>query len=444
MEMEIDRMSSPHKKTVVISKSGSWAATGSGGGHTTGPSVNRRTMLAGGAAALSFWGLSSRPVSAGNKDPRFLFIILRGGLDGLSLAAPAGDPAYQALRASLALQRNSVTGAGAFDLDSLFVLNQNMPALAEMYRQREALIIHAVHTPYRERSHFDGQDILESGYPAMASFSSGWLNRALSEIPAAGRAEPQPGLISPSEQGLAMGAVVPLVLRGPASVLSWIPKVYPSVLSTDTIARLLRLYGHTDPALAAALGQGIEAERIAGTAARSIANPFTEFTEPAAVAARYLVQPGGPRIGALAYDGWDTHAAMGTVNGALARKLTGLDHALATLKQGLGDAWKDTAVVVASEFGRTVEVNGSLGTDHGMATVALLVGGAVNGGRVIADWPGLQPKALHEGRDLTPTTDLRAVLKGILRDHLGLPDGLLAERVFPDSTKVKPIGDLMA
>lgn len=437
-------MASPDQTSAPDTRASTRTADAFAGGTRASHVASRRSFLATGAAALSFWALASRPVSAGNKEPRLLFVILRGGLDGLSLAGPAGDPAYQALRSTLALQRNTTSGAGAFELDALFVLNQNMPALAEMYRRREALIVHAVHTPYRERSHFDGQDILESGYPAMASFPSGWLNRALSEIPATGRAEPQPGLVSPSQQGLAMGAVVPLVMRGPASVLSWIPKVYPSVLSTDTVTRLLRLYGHTDPALAAALGQGIEAERIAGTAARSIANAFTEFTEPAAVAARYLVQPGGPRIGALAYDGWDTHAAMGTVNGALAKKLTGLDHALATLKQGLGDAWKDTAVVVASEFGRTVEINGSHGTDHGMATVALLVGGAVDGGRVIADWPGLQPKALYEGRDLMPTTDLRAILKGVLRDHLGLPDGILAERVFPDSTKVKPIAGLIA
>lgn len=418
--------------------------------------LDRRTLLRGGAASLALWTSLPRAI-AGTRDPRLLTMILRGGVDGLSLAAPIGDPNYAVLRGAIALPKPGETGGG-LPLNDLFALNPNMPFLHELYRKSEALVVHAVHTPYRERSHFDGQDMLENGTATVLKTSDGWLNRALANLPAAGKANPK---------GLSLGPVVPLVMRGKAEVLSWIPKVYNLPLRESTVARLMDLYNHTDPALAKALVNGLEMVRVADASdgapmfaaaaaptpqpagsplARGLnPNQFREFTEAAEMAAKFMKPQDGPRIGALSYNGWDTHANEGVLQGVLGNRLGGLDAAIKTLHDGLGaDAWKDTIVVVVTEFGRTARVNGTSGTDHGTATCALLLGGAVKGGRVLTDWPGLADKDLHEARDLKPTTDLRAVLKGVLRDHVGIPDGALGSTIFPESGKVRGFDGLVA
>lgn len=417
--------------------------------------LDRRTLLRAGAATLALWSAMPRAI-AGTRDPRLLTMILRGGLDGLSLAAPVGDPNYVGLRGPIAMPKPGETGGG-LPLDTMFALNPNMPFLHELYLKREALVVHAVHTPYRERSHFDGQDLLESGTATVIKTNDGWLNRALANLPAVGKANPK---------GLSLGPVVPLVMRGKAEVLSWIPKIYNLPLRESTVARLMELYNHTDPPLAKALVNGLEIVRVADAsnvtqipAAPSAPTPqpagsplakglnpnqFREFTETAEMAAKFMKPHDGPRIGALSYNGWDTHANEGVLQGALGNRLGGLDAALKTLHDGLGpEAWKDIIVVVVTEFGRTARVNGTSGTDHGTATCALLVGGAVKGGRVLADWPGLAEKDLYEARDLKPTADLRAVLKGVLRDHLGIPDGALGATIFPDSAKIRGLDGLV-
>ena len=419
--------------------------------------LNRRTLLRGGSASLALWSFMPRTAIAGTRDPRLLTVILRGGLDGLSLAAPVGDPDYARLRELIALPKPGESGGG-LALDSMFALNPNMPFLHELYLKKEALVVHAVHTPYRERSHFDGQDVLESGLAGTAKIDHGWLNRALANMPASGKVSPK---------GLSMGPVVPLVMRGKAEVLSWIPKVYNLPLRESTVARLMDLYNHTDPGLAHALTNGLEMVRVADASAAMAAaapapapqpamqpgagpakglnpNQFREFTEATEMAAKFMKPADGPRIGALSYNGWDTHANEGVIQGALGNRLGGLDAAIKTLHDGLGpEAWKDTVVMVVTEFGRTARVNGTAGTDHGTATCALFLGGAVKGGRVHADWPGLAEANLHENRDLKPTTDLRALFKGVLRDHLGIPDGALATTIFPDSAAVKGVSGLI-
>jgi uncharacterized protein (DUF1501 family) len=161
-------------------------------------------------------------------------------------------------------------------------------------------------------------------------------------------------------------------------------------------------------------------------------------------AAKLMAADDGPRIAALAFDGWDTHANEGGPVGRLANLLSGLDGAFAEFESGLGASWRDTVVVVATEFGRTAHINGTEGTDHGTGTIALLAGGALKGGRVIADWPTLRAASLYQGRDLAPTTDLRAVIKGVLSDHLGIGERVLAQAVFPDSAMVKPMRGLIA
>jgi uncharacterized protein (DUF1501 family) len=347
------------------------------------------------------------------------------------------------LRAAIA---SPLSGEGAgLPLDGFFALNAAMPALHALYLKREALVVHAVHSPYRGRSHFDGQDVLESGLPGVARIEDGWLNRALAELPAAGKANPR---------GLSIGAVVPLLMRGKAPALSWIPKVNGLPLRESTIGRLMDLYAETDPVLAKAFAEGMEISRVAdaGAAAAGAQAPAQtpaarltrEFTDAAAAAAKFLSTAEGPRIGVLSYNGWDTHANEGPLKGQLAVRLGSLDAAIKALETGMGPAWRDTVGAIITEFGRTARVNGTQGTDHGMATVAVLIGGAVKGGRVLADWPGLREAALYEGRDLAPTLDLRAVLKGVLRDHLGVPGGALAGSIFPDSIKAAPVDGLLA
>lgn len=431
--------------------------------------LHRRRLLLGGGASLALWGLLPRIAAAAGRDPRFLCVVLRGGLDGLSMVAPVGDPDYERLRGPLAIPRAG-EGAG-LALDNFFVLNARMPFLHGLYQKREALIVHAAATPYRGRSHFDGQDVLESGNGGQGRADDGWLNRALGVLPAAGRVEPT--------KGLAIGAMVPLVMRGPAPVLSASTRAFNFPLRESTTARLMDLYAQTDPALAKILATGLEIERVGtgGTVMAAASQPakalagkpaaanspaaapqqavpqaaqpkqgpraFANFIETAQTAGRFLTADGGPRIGALSYDGWDTHANEGAVKGLLANHLNGLDVALETLHGSLGAAWKETVIVVVTEFGRTARTNGTEGTDHGTATVALVLGGAVKGGRILADWPGLADAKLYEGRDLQPTRDLRTVFKGVLRDHLGLPDAQLASRVFPDSRDAKPIDGLI-
>jgi uncharacterized protein (DUF1501 family) len=312
-----------------------------------------------------------------------------------------------------------------------------MPVFARLFEERRASVVHAVATSYRERSHFDGQDVLESGYVGPGHAASGWLNRAVAACPAnAGVSR---------LRGLAVGAVAPLVMRGPAPTLGWTPQTLPSV-GDDLAQRVLALYAHADPALATALHDGLDANRIAssgdGSANTPRATDQSGGMRPAAAgAARLLAAADGPRVAALAFDGWDTHF---NETYELTSRLAGLDGALEELENGLGTGWSDTVVVVTTEFGRTVKVNGTRGTDHGTATVALLAGGAVKGGRVIADWPGLKPQQLFQGRDLAPTLDLRAVLKGVLAQQLGLSTKALAEDVFPESAAIAPMRDLLA
>jgi uncharacterized protein (DUF1501 family) len=249
--------------------------------------------------------------------------------------------------------------------------------------------------------------------------------------------------------------VVPLIMRGPAPVLSWSPQTSNRPLRESTIARLADLYTHTDPALAQALAEGQDIDRLMVQNAAEMATgspqapqrgggPLREFVVTAETAARFLAADDGPRIGALSYNGWDTHANEGALNGQLATRLAGLDMALKTFVQGMGSAWKETVVIVVTEFGRTARINGTEGTDHGTGTVALALGGRINGGRVLADWPGLSEASLYEGRDLKPTLDLRALLKGVLRDHLGVADRALAGVVFPDSASIRAQDGIIA
>jgi uncharacterized protein (DUF1501 family) len=402
---------------------------------------SRRELLFA-SGTLFAWAHLPKIARAEGRDPRFLTIILRGALDGLATVAPVGDPDWLALRGDNALTLDGKLPA--LKLDEFFALNPAMPNLHRMFEAKEAIIVHASATPYRERSHFDGQDLLESGLPKPGTSDSGWLNRALAGLAPAGRVDPRGSKL------FAVGPVTPLVVRGPAPVLSWSPqRVMPA--SDDTVGRLLALYRDCDAKLAGVLEDN--SKRVAGIEQPGngqkpgVPGPGqvrAYFSEAAGTAAKFLSQPEGPRVGALALDGWDTHFNEGIAQGRLSQLLGALDEALAAIKTNMGVAWRETVVALATEFGRTARINGTEGTDHGTATVAILVGGALKGGRVIADWPGLKPVNLYQDRDLKPTTDLRAVLKGVLRDHLRADEKALAQTVFPGSDAVKPLAGLVA
>jgi uncharacterized protein (DUF1501 family) len=408
--------------------------------------VSRRALLAG-SGSLFAWSMLPRLARAEGRDPRLLVIILRGALDGLGAVAPVGDPDWIGLRGEGALALNGKTPA--LPLDSFFALNPAMPNFYRLYQAKQAAIVHATATSYRERSHFDGQDVLESGINRPGAVESGWLNRALAALEPGGRVNPGNG------RAFGVGTITPLIVRGWAPILSWTPqRLLPA--SEDTQARLLDLYQHTDAKLAAALEERIRLARMGGTGVTE--DPMTEqaalgmpagarvrafFADTAGAAARFLAKPDGPRVGALGFVGWDTHMNEGAVVGQLANLLGALDGALAAVETNMGEAWRETVVAVVTEFGRTARINGTNGTDHGTGTVAFLAGGALQGGRVIADWPGLKTAQLFEERDLKPTTDLRAVLKGVLRDHLRVEERALAASVFPDSGDIRPLAGLV-
>ena len=401
----------------------------------------RELLLASGA--LFAWAYVPRLARAEGRDPRLLVVVLRGALDGLAAVAPVGDPEWARLRGEKALLLGSA--APALPLDSFFALNPAMPNLHRLYKAGSATIVHAVATPYRERSHFDGQDVLESGVGSPGAADSGWLNRALAALQPGGHAA------GGSKDAFAIGPIAPLVVRGPAPVMSWTPRRLPPA-SDDTLTRVLDVYRHTDPVLARALEERLGLATIARAGGMDAQQPRAAgagqvrayFAESAGAAAKFLARPDGPRVGALAFDGWDTHADEGAVNGRLANLLAALDGAIAAIESEMKEAWRETVVAVITEFGRTARINGTDGTDHGTATIALLVGGALKGGRVVADWPGLKPANLHEGRDLKPTTDLRSVLKGVLKDHLRLEEAALSTKIFPDSSRAKPMPGLLA
>jgi uncharacterized protein (DUF1501 family) len=395
--------------------------------------LTRRALLLGGASFAAWAYLPKFARAADGRDPRLVVIILRGALDGLATVAPIGDPDYAGLHGSIALATSGPKPATM--LDGFFGLHPAMPELARMYREGHAAIVHAVASPYRERSHFDGQDVLESGLAGPGRVQSGWLNRALEVLPRGER------VVS----GLAVGPTTPLILRGAAPTVAWAPVALPQA-ADDTATRLMDLYSQRDPALGKALAAGLQLDRMAQG---DDMKPKPGAGGPAAMrlvargAAKLMAADDGPRIAALAFDGWDTHANEGGATGRLAQLLGGLDGALAEFESGLGARWRDTVIVVATEFGRTARINGTEGTDHGTGTVALLAGGAVKGGRMISDWPGLKTANLYQGRDLAPTTDLRAVFKGVLHDHLGIGEAALAQTVFPDSAAARPMKGLL-
>ena len=411
------------------------------------PHAGRRRWLRGVAAAgLGLAGPLAGLSLAGAATPggaRLVLVLLRGGLDGLSAVPAVGDPAFADARGALGRFASPVLA-----LDGMMALHPALPGLHRLYAQQELLVVHATGLPYRDRSHFDAQQVLESGGERPFSLDTGWLGRALADN---------------GRKGLALQTAVPLVLRGHADIDTWAPSSRPDP-APDLVARLERLYA-SDPSLAQALARAralrldaaMPAAQGAAAPASGMAGPAPGMAEASAIpqaagrqallvlarqAARFLAQPEGPQVAVLSLGGWDTHANQAGETGPLANNLGTLDAALLALREGLtgaaaADTWRRTVVLVVTEFGRTVAINGTQGTDHGSGAAALLLGGAVHGGRVLADWPGLAPAQRHEGRDLRVTTDLRAVFKTVLTEHLGLAPARVSQWVLPGTAGLR-------
>jgi uncharacterized protein (DUF1501 family) len=388
--------------------------------------LNRRSVLkivgAGVAAATAPLGRIAYAAPA--IDARLLVVVLRGGMDGLAAVPAYGDPHYETARAGIALPPPGQAN-GVLPLDATFALHPSLTEFAALYAQQALLPIHAACVPYHGRSHFEAQNVLENGSAVPYLLKSGWVNRALA------------GLGDRSgDLGIAIAQTMPVIMRGDAPVTSWYPSVLPQP-DADTLARIAAMYA-IDDKLAAALAHARKAHDMAADASDG-----AQFTALMAAAGGFLAHDAGPRVAMIESSGWDTHANQSPSYGALTRNLQELDAGAAALRSALGTHWQKTVVLVMTEFGRTVAMNGTSGTDHGTGGAAFLFGGAVAGGRVLADWPGLAPASLLDGRDLQPTTDLRGVLKGVLSDHLQLSHAHIESVVFPDSAKIRPVQDLI-
>ncbi|QND50912.1 DUF1501 domain-containing protein [Phyllobacterium sp. 628] len=367
--------------------------------------TNRRDFLRLAAIGAGSMLVAPRIVFANvATDRRFVFIIQRGAADGLNIVVPYADPAYAQLRGKLAID-----AADAIKLDGTFALHPSLTNMGSLYTSQQALFVHAVASPYRERSHFDGQNVLETGGLSPYQIKDGWLNRLVTLLPKS------------ADKAIAFAPTIPAALRGSAEVTSYAPSNLPEA-PDDLLLRVAQLYDKD---------QQFHPVWSAAMEARGFFKDLETRQNPATAgktAAEALVRADGPRIAMIETSGWDTHSGQ---DNRLANQLKALDSMIAALRDGLGDIWAQTTVLVATEFGRTAAANGTGGTDHGTATTALVLGGAVKGGRILTDWPGLSPNALYENRDLKPTMDLDALITAIAAETFGLDTEHTMKTLFP-------------
>ena len=390
--------------------------------------LNQRRLLIkaviGSAAALPLATLSfaAADKGAGRRHERVVMVILRGGMDGLYAVPAVGDADFAAARSALSQYAEPV-----LPLDTTFALHPSLAQMHSLFHRGELGVVHAVGLASRDRSHFDAQQVLESGSSRPYELNTGWLGRALGVQ---------------QIKGLALSATVPLVLRGAGTIDTWAPSNLPDP-SVDLVNRMERMYTN-DAALSTALSR---AKALHFDSSMSVdmnsasGNKAGNFVSLAGRAAEFLALADGPQAAVLELGGWDSHANQAAPTGAIANNLHQLDNGLAVLREGLlaSGTWQNTVVVVVSEFGREVTINGTQGTDHGTGGVAFVLGGKVNGGRVWGEWPGLAKKDRYEGRDLRITTDIRSVLKGVLSDHLSVSTRSLNSDVFPGSDALKSL-----
>ena len=385
--------------------------------------MSRRSMLGVSAALFSSAFLPNFASGATNADARFLVVVLRGGMDGIGMVVPTTDPAYEAARQELA-----IPAASTLTLNTDFGLHPALAGVHAMYQAGDAAFVPAVGIPLQIRSHFECQDNLENGLPANTVNQTGWLNRLLGSLPA-----DDPIRVA---RGLEIGEA-PLILSGPEPVLGWSPTWF-NKSTPENIARLEAVYTQMDSQLWNSLSNGLKADALALAEGAGQDN-VSVLRKGFIGAARLLRAATGPRIAVLSVGGWDTHSDQADdvdpLVGQMADRMADLDQAIGDLKTELGTAWENTVAICVTEFGRTIETNGSSGTDHGIGTSNIIVGGAVAGSQMIGDWPGLAPEFRLEDA-LRPTVDLRAVFKSILNQHIGVPSDILDTIVFPGSSGI--------
>lgn len=395
--------------------------------------MNRRRFLAHSAMGMGLMAMPTTALSMVSNlsfatspltQNRLLFVLLRGGVDGLTAVAPTGDPDYERVRGVLAVERDRMTA-----LADGYALAPGLSPLAEFWNRDELAVVHGVAVPNRSRSHFEAQAVLETGLDRPVGASDGWLNRLLGVLDGSNNA------------GIAVGAGLPRSLIGDAQVSSWSPAQLGTV--EDAYLERLHLLYRSDPELLdqfeAALSQRVIASGLAdesmtgkGPGDRSSVDGLFRAT------AKLMSAESGPNVAAMEMSGWDTHANQGSAGGALDRLFARLASGLAAYRDEMGESWPGTTVVVMTEFGRSVRPNGARGTDHGTAGAAFVLGDGIGTRKIITDWPGLGDKQLFEGRDLRPTIDSRAVLKGVLAGRFDLTKGQL-NKVFPGAADVTAI-----
>jgi uncharacterized protein (DUF1501 family) len=381
--------------------------------------ITRRTLI---GSSLAAFGTAALPrisfAKSGKGEQRFIFIIQRGAADGLHSVVPIGDPGLRAARASLVDEMGE-----AVKLDAMFALHPALKQTAELYKGGQALFVHAVASANRDRSHFDAQNILETGGSRAYAEKYGWMNRLVGLLP------------TDNAKAMALAQTLPAALRGPRSVTNYAPSRLPDA-TQDLMARVTDLYAH-DAQLRGLWQAALDTRALAGNLGEGEGR---NGTATGALAAKLMLPANGARLMMIETGGWDTHSAQ---KGRLNAGLNGLDQMIGAIKVGLGTAWANTVILVATEFGRTVAVNGTGGTDHGTASAAMLIGGAVKGGRVIADWPGLRSSDQFEGRDLKPTLALEAVIAGALAGHFALDPTQIIRTLYPSLPVFKGVEGLM-
>ncbi len=399
--------------------------------------ASRRSMLQGVAATTAFclWDAPLKfAFAAVPGDRRLVVVILRGAVDGLAAVPPHGDKDYAAIRGPLALSTEGATPL--HDLDGLFGLHPALANLKTMYDSKELIAFQNICSPYRDRSHFEGQNVLETGSVKPHAIGDGWLNRALT-----------PMGMGDGMHALAVAQTPPLLLTGPARATSWMPASLPTP-DAAFLAQVKALYAR-DATLSQSLDDALSLQSAAAIASDDPSDKKAgpgnnaNLTPLFAGAGKLLAANTGPRVAVLDISGWDTHINEGAGDGQLARRLAALDAGLDALKTALGPAWSKTAVVMATEFGRTARPNGNGGTDHGTGGASFLLGGAVAGGKTRAEWTGLSNAALQDGRDQPARTDLRSLFKGVLAEHMGVPNSALESAVFPDSANAPAMTGLI-
>ena len=405
---------------------------------------SRRSLLATAAGfglSLQLLAVPALAAETALNKKKVIVVICRGGMDGLSLAPPIGDSEYQGLRGGLALN-------DALPLDGTFALHPQLTTVHAMARAGEARIVPAVATPDRARSHFEAQDVLETGAAGVYSTTSGWLNRAVETLS-----------VQRKVDAISIGPTAPLLLRGKVQTASWSPG--RGVDAEARLPMLLQDLYRNDPLLGPALARGLATETMAKDATAGLmgdssmmaaggkpsggvkagAGPGAQQGREAAktlgeALAGFMREPNGPTVAAISLDGFDSHANQA---GLLTQRLAYLDAVLDGVHTGLGPEWKNTVVLVATEFGRTARANGTGGTDHGTGSTALILGGSLKPGGIVGDWPTLKANALYENRDVAPTVDMRGLFKGVLSEHMGVDRAALDTTIFPSSSAVKPV-----